>query len=319
MSILVADIGGTNARFAIAEAGGSVTDARTLAVADYPRFEDAVANYLAGVAGAPDMACFAVAGPAAGGEVSFTNSPWVVHADRTAGQFGFQRCLLVNDFQAISRFAALARPEDVLVVKKGDAIAGAPILTIGPGTGLGQGMLILTGHGPLTVPTEGGHVVLATRTEEEAEIAHRIARRIGRVTTAEDVLSGSGLVMLHETLGEMAGLVTPPMTAADVTAAAAEGDSQAVRTVRAFCLFLGTVASDACLGTGARGGVMLAGGILPRIPDLLLGSGFAERFEGDSKMRSYTKAAPVSLLTTKGAALRGAAALLLDSLRTERA
>ncbi|WP_051881298.1 glucokinase [Parvularcula oceani] len=312
MTTLVADIGGTNARFALSEPDGALHHISKLRVADHPRFEDALRVYLDSVPQNPTEACLAVAGPSDEGRVAFTNSPWVVEGAALERALGLGRCMIVNDFQALSRFAALTTPQDVVEIKSGEPLEGAPILTIGPGTGLGQGLLVPTPARPLTIPTEGGHVVLPAVGEAEAVIVEGLSDQLGRTATAEDAVSGPGLELLYQVMAGTAGEAALPATAAEITAAALKEDGPARRCVRQFCLFLATVASNSCLGTGARGGVLIAGGIPPRILPLIQDSGFAERFVGTSKMRHYTEDVPVRVLTADSAALRGAAALLTD-------
>jgi glucokinase len=314
MATLVADIGGTNARFALVDGHGRPRAQRTLAVADHRTFEEALDAYLGGLDERPEVACFAVAGPASGDRVAFTNSPWVVDGSDTETRYGLRRCLVVNDFQAVSRFAPIAGEADTVVLKDGTPVEGAPVLTIGPGTGLGQGLLVPTRHGPVTIATEGGHVLLAAADEQEAALIAIMARRLGRAVTAEDAVSGPGLVLLFEAVCQVEGLPAEPTMAPRISEAALAGEGPARRTVKAFCRFLATTASNACFATGARGGVVIAGGVLPRLLPLVEGSGFAERFEGTGKMRAYTAAVSVRLLTSGEAALRGAAALLEDAV-----
>lgn len=312
MTALVGDVGGTNARFALAEGDGALRHVRRLKVDEHARFEDALGAYLAGAPAGPETACIAVAGPASGDRVAFTNSQWIVDGSEVARAHGWRRCMVVNDFQAVSRYAPMAGEADCVLLKPGTPVEGAPVLTIGPGTGLGQGLLVPTRHGPVTVPTEGGHVVLAACDEAEAALLEAMGRRLGRPVTAEDAVSGAGLERLFEAVCEAEGLPAAPTDAPAISGAALAGDGPARRAVHAFCRLLATTASNACLATGARGGVMVTGGILPRLVPLIEGSGFAARFEAEGKMRAYTAAVPVRLLTNGEGALRGAAALLAD-------
>ena len=311
---IVGDIGGTNARFAVAGEDGALGPTRTLAVKDHSRFEDAVVAFLAeeGIT-APRAACFAIAAPLDGSDhVAMTNAPWQFSIRHMADQLGFKKVRVANDFEALSRFALSVTADDVVEIKPGEVIEGAPVVTVGPGTGLGTGFVVPTQERPLAIPAQGGHSVLAAATEDEATlltIAHTV---LGRPATGEDFLSGRGLKRLHDVMARRDGWQAPLETPEAITSAALEGDPTGVATIHQFCAFLGTVTAAAALSTGARAGVVLAGGILPRYPKLLIESPFAERFVGASAMVEYLDAIPVHLLGTGDAALKGAACLLRD-------
>lgn len=310
---LVADVGGTNARFALAKADGRISDAKTLKVADHPTFESALGGYLATLTDRPQSACFAVAGPVTRGRADFTNSPWTVDGAALAATFGFAQSLVVNDFEALSRFAIAPRPEDMVGIKPGHPVVGAPILVLGPGTGLGQAIAVPQMSGSVSIPTEGGHVTLPAQNEVERRLVTELSRMMGRRVAAEDVISGAGLVRLHRVRMMIAGRdLAADLTPADVTNGAMAGDADLRATIIQFCAFLGSVVGNAALSTGARGGVMLAGGIVPRIVPLLLESDFSQRFVGEGMMREYLEAIPVALVIAGDAALRGAAEILAD-------
>lgn len=319
--LLVGDIGGTNARFALKTTDGRTIRFATSEVANHPTFEGALEAFLAEgeETPRPHRACIAVAGPVTGGRAAFTNSPWTIDAVRLEQVLAFDQVCVVNDFAALGRFALARRPEDVVCVKPGRAIVGAPVVVLGPGTGLGQAIAVPTGGGcSQTLSTEGGHCILPAVDAEEAEILATIAEDLGRPPTNEDVVSGIGLVRLHAACLRIAGSqAAENTTPADVTHAALAGEPGAVRTAAQFLRFLGTIASNAALGTGARGGVLLAGGILPRIVALIGESGFSDRFVGESLMGDYLSAIPVDLVNIDDAALRGALAYLQEDQPTE--
>ncbi len=314
--ILVADIGGTNARFAIAEAIGetiAVRDAQTFRAEDFETIRDAADAYLESVAGKPKRACFAVAGPIIDDEVDFTNSHWTLRAPEITGPLRLDQFRIVNDFYALAAGVVHLSDDAFVEVKAGTPIADAPQLIIGPGTGLGQALIVPTTAGPKVVATEGGHVSFAPRTDEEIKIKKFIAREHPRVS-AERLLSGRGLVNIHRALCAIEGAQRVSLQANEITKAALTGEYPiAVKAVDLFCALLGRVAGDAVLATGARGGVVLGGGILPKIKDVFLKSDFAERFCEKGRMSEYVGAVPIKMIVSDGAALYGAAAAMEKS------
>ncbi len=313
--ILVADIGGTNARFAVAEANGvglTIRDTQKFRAVDFETVRDAADAYCEAIGERPRRACFAAAGPTDGDEVRFTNSLWRVRRDEIEGPLGLNEFCLVNDFYALAKgFGYL--PDDAFVeVKPGRSDPNTPTLVVGPGTGLGQALVIPLGHTHHVVSTEGGHVTFAPRTEEEFEVMRFIAREHPRVSV-ERLLSGRGLVNIHRALCAIAGKSRISLQANEITAAALDQSLPvATEAVAMFCGLLGRVVGDAVLSTGARSGVVLGGGILPQIQDLFLSSRFVELFTDKGRMSAYVDAVPVRLITAEGAALYGAAAALRD-------
>ncbi len=313
--VLVADIGGTNVRFAIAERHHGVIairDAQTLHARDFKTIRDAAAAFLTGVDVKPVRGCFAAAGPVIVNEVEFTNSNWTLRAAEVAGPLGLAEFRIVNDFYALAVGAAHLGDGAFISVKEGKRMETAPQLILGPGTGLGQALIVPTGATRRVVATEGGHVSFAAQTEDELDVKKIIARDYRRVSV-ERLLSGGGLVNIYRALCEMRNVNNTPLQPDQITAAAAAGnDAIAVRTVNMFCEILGRVAGDAVLSTGARGGVILGGGILPKIQEAFLKSAFATCFVDKERMSDYIGAVPVKMIVDEGAALIGAAAVLDD-------
>lgn len=314
--VLVADIGGTNARFALAELSSAaivVTDAQNFRAEDFDSISAAAGAYFESVRVRPTRACFAVAGPITDEVVEFTNSPWRFDIKKTKADLDFERLLAVNDFAALASSVRALGADDLLSVKPGRAEREAPILVIGPGTGFGQALIVPAGGRDVIVPTEGGHVGFSPQTEEEIEVLRFIAREHQRVSI-ERILSGRGLVNLHRALCAAAGTPRITLEADQITRAAATGEYPiAAQAVSMFCAILGAVAGDAALATGARGGVVLGGGILPKIRDVLLASAFKERFLNKGRMRDYVESIPVDLIIRDGAALVGAAVMLKEA------
>ncbi len=333
---LVADIGGTRARFALSADLGAFAphgassapppaQERVLACADFPSLADAAAAYLAG-AGHPPVreACFAVAGPVAGDRIEFTNRAWSFSIAETRAALRLDRLHVVNDFEAQARALALLSATELRQVGGGAADPDAPRVVLGPGTGLGVAALAKAGARWLPLPGEGGHVALSPMDAREAAVLARLWQRWDHVS-AERLVSGPGLQLLWETLRALDG--QPPLAApapeeisrrgqagsrADSAdgARAAPADRFAVEALSLFCALLGTVAANLALTLGARGGVYLAGGIVPALGPWFDGSPFRARFERKGRFSDYAAAIPVFVITAPSPALRGAAAAL---------
>ncbi len=313
---LVADIGGTNARFALAHLNNgeiAVEEPRSFRAEEFESLRAAADAYLGAVSVKPKTACFAVAGPVTDEQVEFTNSPWVLHIEDFKKALSLTRFRVVNDFEALASGVGSLRDKDFLEVKPGAGDPKAPTLVMGPGTGLGQALIVPFGERRRVVSTEGGHVSFAPRTDEEIALMQFIRREHKRVSV-ERVVSGIGLVNIYRALCEIEGAACDPKRADEITAAALKGaDPIAVKTANMFCALLGRVAGDAVLGAGARGGVVLGGGILPKIRDLFLSSTFVERFLDKGRMQYYVEDVPVRLIISDGTALLGAAAMAKEA------
>lgn len=315
--VLVADIGGTNARFALAtfaNSGVSVGEMHAFRAEDYESIRDAADAFLEAAQAEPKLACFAVAGPITDAVVEFTNSPWVLDIEKTKRQMKLERLLAINDFEALATSVRQLNPGDFLEVKPGAGDPLAPVLVMGPGTGLGQALIVPAGAGDRIIPTEGGHVAFAPHNEDEIEVLRFVQREHKRVSI-ERLLSGRGLVNIHRALCSIAGTPRASLQADEITRAALTKEYPiAVKAVEMFCAILGAAAGDAVLSSGARGGVVLGGGIIPKIRDAFLNSAFVERFLDKGRMREYVSAVPINLIIRDGAALVGAAAKLKASL-----
>lgn len=308
-AILLADIGGTNARFALlTDRLGAI---RRLAVADFPAVKDAVAAFLR--ADAPGMrlaaAVLAVAAPTEGDVCRFTNSPWVVDAAELRAAFGLSRVELVNDFEAVAWSLPRFGPGDRRPVGGGTAAPGAPMVVLGPGTGLGVAALVPGPQGPVVVPTEAGHATLAASTDREAAILAALRQRFGHVS-AERALSGPGIEALHAAIAAVDRAVVPARRAAEITALAAAGGCPVCSAaVAMFCAMLGSVAGDLALVFRARGGVFVAGGIVPRLGDAFGTSEFRARFEAKGRFTSYLAEIPTAVIVHPDVAFLGLQAI----------
>jgi len=312
---LVADIGGTNARFGwLDQADGGVKHIRKLPVAGHGGPAAAVQAYLAELGEIlaapaplrPRRAAFAVATAVQGDVVDFTNSPWRFSRTALQAELGLELLLVLNDFEALAlslpRLAAgQLRPHGALPQACGT------LAVIGPGTGLGVAGVVQTRHGWVALPGEGGHTTLAAADDFESAVLQQVRRRFAHVS-AERLLSGIGLPVLHAALAAVDGVSVADLTAeAIVTAATEQGDAQCLRTVDVFCALLGGFAGNVALTLGARGGVYIGGGIVPRLGDAFFASRFRERFEAKGRFAAYLAQIPTALITDTQAALTGAA------------
>ena len=309
---LVADIGGTNARFTLLDPGGRPAPARVLACADFPDFASAMRAFLAAAAPsrAPVRAAVAVASPVTGDRVEMTNHSWSFSIAELKADFGFDAFHVVNDFTA----AALAVPElgdrDLVRIGGGAPVADAPVAVLGPGTGLGVSGLIPSRAGWIPLATEGGHVTLAACDAREAAVVAEIARRFGHAS-AERAVSGPGLVNLYAALAALDGVTGETPAADRITDSALAGsDPLCVEALDMFFAMLGTTAGNLALSLGALGGVYIAGGIVPPLATALAASRFRERFEAKGRFRDYMRAIPSYLIIRDNPALLGLAALL---------
>jgi glucokinase len=296
--VLLADLGATNARFALLDRDGGERSA-VLRCADHSSPEAAARAFLqtAGAGAGPTRGAFAVAAPVVGDLVTFTNLPWRFSIRDLRRALGFDRLDVINDFAAIALGLPRLGVADRRQIGEGRAAAAAPMAVLGPGSGLGVAGLVPAGGGWTLVTGEGGHVTLAPANERESVVLSVLRQRIGHVS-AERVLSGPGLVALYEALTLLEGGQPRPLSAAEVTAAALAGSSSScVETLALFAAFLGTVAGNLALTLGARGGVYIAGGIVPRLGDFLDRSAFRHRFTDKGPQSGYLAPIPTYLIT----------------------
>ena len=286
---LVADVGGTNARFGLVEASGPLTAGRSYINAEFDSFDAMLSEYLASTGAAPAAAAIAVAGPVSANAVTMTNLGWRIAGNELRSAHGLDRVEIINDFAAQAWATLALGSNDLHVLASGAADADGNRAILGPGTGLGVSGLIQDESGWNVVSGEGGHVSLTGATDKEQALVAWAVRRFGHCS-AERLLSGPGLALIYEFLG--GGVVEP----AEVTAAARRSDSRAAHAVDMFLGMLGSVAGDLALTLGARGGVFLAGGILPANLDLVDGSLFMSRFLAKGRLRDYLAAIPVKVV-----------------------
>ncbi|MBC8057612.1 MAG: glucokinase [Rhizobiales bacterium] len=313
---VLGDIGGTNARFAWQDADGApLRDIATIPTADHPTLAAALAHYLHGLErAAPPWCAIGIANPVTGDQVKMTNSHWSFSIDAVRRELGFERFVVINDFTALALALPDLPPDALRQLGGGAPVGGAAIGLIGPGTGLGVSGLVPGGDPGSWLPLqgEGGHVTLAAGNAREAEVLQVLRNRFGHAS-AERAISGQGLEALHSTLSELNG--TPdagPISAAEISQRAlALLDPECVEAVDLFCAFLGNVAGNLALTLGARGGVYIGGGIVPRLGEAFTKSRFRVCFEDKGRFRDYLAPIPVYVIHAEvSPALLGAARAL---------
>jgi len=309
---LVADIGGTNVRFAlIAHPGASPCALRSLRCADYAGPREAMQAWLAETGAAlPAVAGFGIATPITGDEVAMTNHPWRFSVAALRAALGLQRLRVVNDFTALALGLPGLAMEACERIGGGEAQPGAAIGLLGAGTGLGISGLIPAPGGPVPLQGEGGHVSLPASTPREAQVVAWLAARHGHVS-AERVLSGPGLLALYAALCELDGVPAEALTAEAVSARGRDGTCpHCAEALSIFCALLGTVAGDLALTLGARGGVYIGGGIVPQLGAFFAQSSFRSRFEAKGRFQPYLARIPTWVIHSPHVALIGASAAL---------
>jgi glucokinase len=319
-SLLIGDIGGTNARFALANRNSpGFSDAMTLQCADYATADAAIKDYLESVsAPSPDVICLAAAGPIVDQRVRFTNNPWSIAADELAEDFSSSSVRLLNDFEAIAYSIPFLKPDDCLPIGLPESMTldkeHYTVGILGPGTGLGT--VGLRKHGELLIPItgEGSHSGFAPESQVQVDILTALRERFDRVS-AERLVSGPGLENIYWALARIHGEKRPQLSAADIFARTIDNsDPRAAEAVQVFFEVLGQYAGDLALTLGAKDGIFVAGGIAQRYPDLLVNSRFRSGFESKGRHRSIVERIPTQLILHEQPGLLGASYCALQML-----
>jgi glucokinase len=311
--VLLGDIGGTNARFAVLRAPGEPVELlpRTL-TAQTPDPVGAIRIALQGYEGpAPRSAMFAVATRVDSTVIRLTNAPWTIDAGAIGAALGLERVVLVNDYTPV------ASSVTVLDMSRGDlaplgdaapAASGARVV-LGPGTGLGVGALVPVEDRYAIVATEAGHIDFGPASEEEAALWPHLERVGGRVS-AEVVLSGPGLFRIAKALAAHRCVDCPFTIPNDVLSAARDGNALAADALDLFSRFLGRYAGDMALTFEASGGIFIAGGIAPRMVDILQNGSFRDAFDDKAPHDAWARKVPAAVIVNQEPALQGLAALV---------
>ncbi len=311
---LLADAGGTHIRFArTLAAGAAPIDIETVATADYPTMAAAATAYRTPAAG-PERpfasAAVAVAAPITDGRIRLTNTAFTIDARAMQHELGLAGVTLVNDFEAQAWALPILADTDLAVLGEQLPSRRATMAVVGPGTGLGcAGMLLAKGRWH-AVPGEGGHATLSAQNDLEADVIAAARRAHGHVS-AERLLSGIGLPTLYRSLAQVEGRSADPSirTAVDITEGADE-DALLAGTVDLFGALLGGYAGNVALTFGAVGGLLVGGGIAPKIAARLARSPFRERFVAKGRFRGYLEAIGTAIVTRPDPALDGLATMI---------
>jgi glucokinase len=300
---IVADIGGTNARFAlVAEGNNTLQHVEHLACADFPNIRDAIHTYIGRLPQKPciNSMCLAVAGPVETDAIDLPNNHWEFSRSELQQDLGYP-LKVINDFTAQLLGVLTLDDNELGWLGASRPKANLVIAALGPGTGLGVAGMTVGGE---IIPSEGGHLAFAPATPHEVDLLEFLWQYYPRVSV-ERILSGSGLLSLYranaELTGKEAGLVSPE----EVTAAAFEGDLLCLDSVRDFIGIMGSVAGEVAIAFGARGGVYLCGGILPRLEGLYSPNLLRERFNDKGRFTEYCSDIPLALVKAKHNGLRG--------------
>lgn len=315
---LVADIGGTNARFALETAPLQIEQVHILPCNDYDTLVDAIQFYLGNLVHATVRhGAIAIANPIVGDWVQMTNHHWAFSIETTRQALHFDTLVLLNDFTAQALALPHLKADELVQVGGGSPIKDMPIAVIGPGTGLGVSGLIPHAGGYTALAGEGGHVSFSPFDDNEIYIWQYAKRKYGHVS-AERFLSGAGLSLIYDALVAREQVERPKLTAAEISEKALSGHSPLCRlALDTFCAMLGTIAANLALTLGARGGVYLCGGIVPRFIDYFQTSPFRNRFESKGRFDAYLAAIPVYIVLNKYPGLPGAAVALANHLQQQ--
>jgi len=294
---LVADVGATTSRCAISSAG-EISSLRVFNNDDTDSLAELLSRYLEETGATPASCALAVAAPIDGDEVQMINRDWRF-SGKSLRALGFDRVEIMNDFHAIAYALPLFDDDSRIEIGKASHYRRGNIAVLGPGSGLGMSAWI---GGSAAMCGEGGHITMSGRNETEDEIIAKFREEFGHCS-AERVLSGPGLKALHKAMHGIA-MGSPEAITGN------PGDPANARTLQQFFRFLGSVAADLALITGASGGVYIAGGIVPACIEQIRNSEFRSRFEDKNRYRDYMRAIPTWVITDPVPGLTGLAAFI---------
>lgn len=319
---LIADIGGTYARFALETSRGKFANISSFLCADYSDFFSAVTAYLKTIAPIHvEHAAVAIANPVDGDLVSMTNYHWQFSIEQMRVQLGFDTLVIVNDFTALAMAVPQLGAGDMRKIGGGDSSKQSVIGLLGSGSGLGVSGLIPAGDGWISLGSEGGHTSFSPRNEREIAVL-RFAWKTFDHVSFERLLSGPGLELIYLALADYAGVGVAgrALSAPEITQQGLDKTDQVcVDTLDVFCSLLGTAAANLAVTLGALGGIYIGGGIVPRLGAYFDESPFRARFEEKGRFSAYVAAIPTYVITAEHATFIGASAILEAQLRTIKA
>jgi glucokinase len=314
---LVGDIGGTNARFAMQLSQGSpISEPIALPCSEFPGPAEAIQQYLE-LTGLPppNWAALAFATAISGDILAMTNNGWKFSIRELGEKLAVSNLRILNDFTALALSLPGLKDEELMSVGTGSPVSGKAIGLIGPGTGLGVSGLIPNPHGYTPIEGEGGHMTMSAFNAREAELINLAKKRFSHLS-AERLISGSGLTLLYEVIAEVNGVALQTLQSHEISQRGVEGSCPLCReTIDTFCAMLGTVAADVALVLGARGGIYIGGGIIPKLGNYFITSPFRARFEDKGRFSSYLSKIPTWVIHAPWPGLMGAANSLDDDAK----
>jgi glucokinase len=313
---LLADIGGTYARFTLETAAGLFEHSQSLLCADYPDFHAAIKHYLKGLkVERIKNAALAIANPVSGDQVRMTNYHWQFSIEEMRARLQFDNLVVVNDFTALAMSLPKLLPNQRRQIGGGHFVADSVIGLIGAGSGLGVSGLIPAGAGWVALGSEGGHASFSPRNPREIAILEFAWKQLEHVSF-ERLLSGPGIELIYQALSARAkNKKTENLAAPEITSRALNGsDAVCVETLETFCEMLGTAAANLAVTQGALGGIYIGGGIVPRLGEYFDRSQFRKRFEDKGRFSDYLKGIPTYVITESNATFMGASVILAAQL-----
>jgi len=312
---IVADIGGTNARFGLVTGTNSdqkklqIDQQRTFPSNDFDNLEQVARHYMESLGEVKlSGACLAVAGPVTGDSVRLTNLNWAFSISDVKRALNLSKLKVINDFAAYAYATPFIDSSNLISLNEGQSIEGSSIAVVGPGTGFGVAALVPNGNSWTVLPTEGGHITLSNKTTLQQSVIQALSTEFSHISI-ETLLSGPGLINLYRGLAKVEGINPENLRASQISQGALQDPSSLeYRCLKLFCAWLGQAVGDLALALGARGGVYLGGGMLLRFVDFFIGSDFMNRFLAKGQMQEYLHQMPVKLVTEGNSALLGAAA-----------
>ena len=298
MTRLIADIGGTNARFAFVEEG-AIRHIEVLACADYDSVAEAAKAYQKKIGRQAKDAVFAIAAPLDGSDhVKMMNHHWQFSIQQTKKEINLNVLHVINDFTAVAHGIPHLTDQDIYRVNDAVAQKGAPVAVIGAGTGLGVAGIVFDHVRPVVVTTEGGHVTMPASSLREFQIFDWLKKEKYSHVSAERVISGKGMVNLYAAISALDRRALPEKNAAEITSAALDKTCPVcVETLDLFCHFLGVIAGNLALSYGAFGGLYIAGGIVPKLGDYFAQSRFYDSFTAKGRYKEYLSRIPIAVVT----------------------
>lgn len=313
-TMIVSDVGGTNGRFAVAEFSNKdhlpeIKNVQIFPCNAYKSFSEMFEAYAQRFgADLPKVAHFAIAGEMSPRQGHLWHFNWDINAAELENRFGFEQVTLLNDYEAVLYAIPHLKNDDVTTLTPfRNELSGAPFSVFGVGSGLGAAIGVPTPNGLTTIPTEIGHISYAPTSDIELEMLSHLKKKNEHVSI-ESFLSGPGLQRIHDFIVQKEGGSIELMTASDITAAAKQINIEScIKAVQLFTSILGSVAGDIALAQGAKGGIYIGGGIIPKIRTLIDHQKFLDHFNDKGPMRDYVKKIPVHIITCENPALLGAA------------